>query len=302
MKQRALLIVLLLITLFNCNRDMRSKNRLNSSQSDKDSERIILCLTPYRSELEMLNIWQPFADYLSRESGYNVELEFAEDYEHLITDFSNKSIELALLGSFAYVSAREQRDVLPLAQMVIHNTTGYRSLLIVSKDSPFTSISDLKGKSIAFVDKKSTSGYLLPLYMLAQAGVTAPEESFSSIVWAGTHDNARRLVHTGKVEAAFITSIRWKPFDNNPLLDELKVIDRSETIPLGPLCIRADLDSDIGNNLKKALLKIDIKNSETRELAQLLMIDKFTDSKDDNYNYIRLVKERLLELGISPED
>ena len=40
--------------------------------------------------------------------------------------------------------------------------TGYHSVIAVKADSPYQSLDDLKGKTLAYADPNSTSGYLPP--------------------------------------------------------------------------------------------------------------------------------------------
>jgi len=58
-----------------------------------------------------------------------------------------------------------------------------------------------RGRSLAFVDPNSASGYVAPNYFMSRAGYN-PEEHFSSVVFAGSHDNAVIGVVNGQFDAA----------------------------------------------------------------------------------------------------
>lgn len=298
----SLLCLLLLLLFAGCRKDTTEKAGEEAAPLEQKTEKVIFCLNPFLSQISLLEAWQPIARYLTLETGYEVELIFAKNYNNLIERFINKEIDLALLGSFSYVTVREQTEIVPLVQRVVGGSGSYRSLLIVRKEAPFQSISDIKGKVLAFTDEKSTSGYLFPLYMLERAGMTPLEESFSKIIWAGNHDNAKLLVYSGQVDAAFITSIRWKPYDNDPRLDELRVLVASEDFPLGPISVRKDLPLEKREKLLDALLKVNIDNPETVKLAQGVGVDGFIEISDKTYNSVREVKKRLEELGIDTPD
>ena len=49
-----------------------------------------------------------------------------------------------------------------LTKQNVDGTTGYYSIGFARKDSGITSMEDAKGKSFAFADPNSTSGYLVP--------------------------------------------------------------------------------------------------------------------------------------------
>ena len=66
----------------------------------------------------------------------------------------------------------------------------------MKNDSPIQKLTDLENKKIAFVDAGSTSGYLLPMKMLKDAGINPKE-----IVFAGKHDSVIMMVYQGTVDA-----------------------------------------------------------------------------------------------------
>lgn len=298
----SLLCFLLLLLFAGCRKDSTQTGSQGFTPLNEKDDKLIFCLHPFQSQLSLLEAWQPIADYLTKETGYEVELTFAKDYSNLIERFINKEVDMALLGSFAYINVQEQTEIVPLVQRVVSGNSSYRSLLIVRKGTPYKSITDIKGSNLAFTDEKSTSGYLFPLYMLSEAGLTPLEKSFNSIIWAGNHDNAKLLVYSGQVDAAFITSIRWKPYDKDPRLDELRVLTSSKNFPLGPISVRKDLPPEVQSKLRDAFLKINMNDPETEKLALNVGIDGFSRCSDKTYNYIREIKEKLEELGIDTLD
>jgi phosphonate transport system substrate-binding protein len=70
-------------------------------------------------------------------------------------------------------------------------------MIIVRRDGPIQSMSDLTGKKWAYPDAGSTSGYMYPLYMFKLNGVSPAEK-----VEAGSHDAAVRALYNGEVDFA----------------------------------------------------------------------------------------------------
>ena len=87
----------------------------------------------------------------------------------------------------------------------------YWSQILVPRDSDIQSIEDLDGLTWAVPDLGSTSGYLVPLVQLDDAGVTPAE-----IVETGGHPNAALAVYRG--DADFATTFFSPPliFDGDP--------------------------------------------------------------------------------------
>jgi len=68
----------------------------------------------------------------------------------------------------------------PIAQLQLANgSLGYRSCLIVHTDSDIFSPEDLGGKTFAFNDPNSTSGYLVPSAFFMMEMKTDPAKLFS---------------------------------------------------------------------------------------------------------------------------
>ena len=96
----------------------------------------------------------------------------------------------------------------------------YAAMIVVARDSEYQTLADLNGKKWAYPDATSTSGYLYPLYMFQEEGVTPGE-----VVEAGSHDAAVRAVYNGEVD--FATAF-WSPANIDGVslgLDGLDQID-----------------------------------------------------------------------------
>ena len=52
-----------------------------------------------------------------------------------------------------------------------HGKTTFTSRIYVRKESGLTTLEDLRGKTIAFVDPASSSGYIYPMVLLIQRGL-----------------------------------------------------------------------------------------------------------------------------------
>ena len=52
-----------------------------------------------------------------------------------------------------------------------HGNTSYLARIWVRKESGLKTLEELRGKTIAFVDPSSTSGYVYPMVMLIQRGL-----------------------------------------------------------------------------------------------------------------------------------
>ncbi len=243
---------------------------------------------PQGNAVFMVRKWQPLADYLAKELGMPVEMVFRSSYRDIITAFSNGEVDICLTGAFMYVLTRENADIHPLVRRKKFGSSRYYSVIVVRKDSGIRRLADLKGKSFVFTDKESTTGYLLPMAMMRQKGILDPEQYFSEVIYTGNHDSALLAVFMQRMQAAAMSSTRWHP--ENPQIKELTIIWQSEPIFLGPFSVRAGLDEELEDRIKKAFLRIG-NTADTKELSEHIQIEGFEEARDHDYDSIRRVKE-----------
>jgi phosphonate transport system substrate-binding protein len=217
------------------------------------------------------------SDRMGRFSGYQKLLEEtfkvpvrlfpASDYAGVLQAFSARQIEMAGLGASAYAGAWLDTNggIEPI--VVPEESDGsvsYISVMVVRADSGITSLEQMRGKSLAWADPNSTSGYLIPRFALRQGGID-PEGSkyFSRTGFAGGHEQGVVAVLQRQYDAA----VTWASGQGNEaegfsrgnlhamvekkMLDmkDLRIIWRSTPIPNGPTAVRTDLPAEFKEDM-----------------------------------------------------
>jgi phosphonate transport system substrate-binding protein len=125
--------------------------------------------------------YRPLADYLSARLERQVELRTVDSWEGLAKSLANGETDLALMGPWGYVLANHQAGAQVIATILYDGKPEYFAIMVTHPDSGIDSPADLKGRTFAFGDKGSTSGYLIPLHYLMTQGIT-PEKYFSKVI------------------------------------------------------------------------------------------------------------------------
>ena len=109
----------------------------------------------------------------------------------------------------------------------------YYSDVIVHRDSPFSSFLDLRGRSWAYNEPHSHSGYGITRYHLVEIGET--HGFFGEVIEAGFHEESIRMVAAGEVDASAIDSqvLAVAMRDDPSLARSLRIVDA-----LGPSTIQ----------------------------------------------------------------
>ena len=217
-------------------------------------------------------------DRLARNDGYKrlleevfqvpVRLFPASDYSGVLQAFSAKQIESANLGASAYAGAWLDTNggVEPIVvPEEVDGSVSYVSVMVVRADSGITSLEQMRGKSLAWADPNSTSGYLIPRFALRQQGIN-PESGpyFSRTGFGGGHEQAVVAVLQRQYDACVtwasgqgeesqgFTRGNLRSMVDKGMLDmrDLRIIWRSTPIPNGPVAVRADLPAAFKEDLK----------------------------------------------------
>jgi len=145
----------------------------------------------------------------------------------------------------------------------------------------------MRGKRFAFVDKATTAGYLLPLYYFKTHGFDDPSTLLKEAYFAGTHEGAIYdiLERKADIGAAKNTIFSLLAGANPKISEELSILTRSPDVPENALCVRADLDESLKNDLRIALLSMD-QDEAGKEILRSFGAARFIDTTEDDYTAV----------------
>lgn len=198
---------------------------------------------------------------IEAELGVPVKLFTPADYDGVIQGLLGGTLDMAWLGasSYAKIYLTDPTAVeLALTKQNVDGSTGYYSIGFARKDSGITSMDDAKGKSFAFADPNSTSGYLVPGAELSEKYGNL-QEYFSEVKFSGGHEQTIVGVANGDFEAGVSWADglgNWEDGYNSGAfrraadaglvdMNDIVQIWKSKLIPEGPMVVRAALPADV---------------------------------------------------------
>jgi phosphonate transport system substrate-binding protein len=208
------------------------------------------------NEADRLRRYGCMQELMETALGVPVELYPAADYAGVMQGLLAGQLHQAGLGASGYAGIFLQDPEAVEVVMTSSNvdgTLGYYSVIVTRGDSGITSIEDMAGKTLAYADANSASGYLFPRAELRLAGIE--DEYFGSVGFSGGHEQGVIAVLNGQYDAAATWSSLLgersegytrgnlrRMVDNGLLdMDELNIIWQSNIIPNGPTVMRKDL-------------------------------------------------------------
>lgn len=141
----------------------------------------------------------------------------------------------------------------------------YRSVIFVRRDSGIETLQELRGHTIAFQNRNSTSAYYAPAAALLDAGMQLeillsprdlPAPDVVGFVFAESESNIAAWVHKRLVIAGAFSDLDWQNSRTLPALyqRDLKVIYTSDEYPRGVEITRADMPKAWVNRLRELLV------------------------------------------------
>ncbi len=240
-----------------------SSNNLNSPvDSGKNSQQqpssLNIAMIPSQNSDEQKQQRELLADYLEEKLGLPVNIQIPQDYDTAIDLIAEGKVQMAYLGPFSYVKAKQRNPKLEPIVAYIDRRTGrpwYTSTIVANTQSGIKTVEDLKGKRFGFVNQSSTSGYLVPLSHLVSQNID-PERDFTEVQYTGSHNKNAAALEAGKVDAVGINKPTYLKAQKSGQLspEKYQVLWESDPIPNAPIVISRELPADFRSNLQKALI------------------------------------------------
>jgi phosphonate transport system substrate-binding protein len=244
---------------------------------------------PFSNPTVMVKAHQPVLDGIAAALGKkSVYLVTAPDYKGVIQLLVDKKIDAAWVGTGDYVQAALAGiPVEPLVTPVREGKYFYHGAIICRKDREYKSLSDLKGKSVAFVEAGSASGYIFPKALFEHNGFRIPEDIVSrepgTVDFLKKHDTVTIAVYLGKYDAgAVYDKAIDNVFKNEPeKLKEMQVLALTDKIMSEPIIVRSDMDSAQKQRIKEAFLSLSFEQESMP--AELGGLEGFKAVSPDMY-------------------
>ena len=205
-----------------------------------NNETIQVGVLPDQNPATLKANFEPLLDYLERQTELEFELVLPDDYQHLVTLFEEGDVQLAYFGGLTFVQAQDSVGAVPLVMR--ETDTRFTTSLVVRNEDPWNSCwqlacDELKGTTIAFGSRLSTSGHLMPRYFLQSELGIVPEEFFGEVEYTGAHDKTAADVLSGSVDIGAINSAIFGAMSTDGRVASSALFSIWETPPLCELCV-----------------------------------------------------------------
>ncbi len=269
--------------------------------TDPEKKDLVMALVPSRQSDVIQTQADSIANFLSKETGYNIKARVVTSYAAVGEGMGAKNIDIGWVGPLDYVVSAAKFGVYPITGSVRSGTLGYKAFMVARSDSGINSLADLKGKTVILGDELSASSNLYPRYALAQAGLK-PDTDVKVNKITSQSAIAIGVVEKAGDAGAFYDDARKNKevTDKYPnVLTDTKIIYTTPVIPADPQIIRKDLNAAQVQKIYAAMLKLSNDPQGKQYIKDLFTIDGLAPVKDSDYNGLRdvvnAVKPELLK-------
>jgi phosphonate transport system substrate-binding protein len=181
--------------------------------------------------------------------------------------FSSGEADVGFVCSPSYLWLRKREpspvELLGVAPVFGNGRNGGRPVyfcdVISARGDDIGEFADLRGRSWAYNDACSLSGYHGLLLKLAEMGEDT--RFFGEVMHSGSHLDSIRMVADREADAATIDSnVLWMRLKEVPeLADKVRVIDSRGPFPVQPVVVRSALPPALKDALRDAFLDLDVR-------------------------------------------
>lgn len=250
---------------------------------------------PDESESVLNAKFSPLGQYLSSQVNRPYELVVPKDYAELVDRFEQGDFDLAYFGGLTFLQAQDRAAAVPLVMRDIDGH--FSSYFIVSDDSQFRKLSEMKSMRLSFGSPLSTSGHLMPRFFLRENGID-PEAFFADVRFSGAHDRTAQWVVDGIVDVGAVNSVVVEEMLRDGRLGQQAVRILWETPPYADYvwAVRASMDEKFKHALADSFLSLSPVNPQHKSILTSLAAGGFLPASSEDFRSLRdvAVAQRLV--------
>jgi phosphonate transport system substrate-binding protein len=283
MRKHIMLVALVLVSLMALTLSGCGEPKLGTEDNP-----IVMSFVPSGDTQEIIASGDQLAEMITEKTGLEIVANVGTDFAAVREAMGAGKAHIGWLNTFNYVLANEKYDVDVGLVTERFGSTSYKGQFNVRADSGITTLEDIKGKVMCWVDPNSTSGYIIPRIMLAANGID-PDADFSQTIEAGSHNNSITAVYNGDCDVGVsYADARSSIEDDFPDVKEVVAVLATTTdIPNDSVSFAKDFPADMREQIVNALLEISASDEGKEALNNLYSIDALVAADDSFYDGFR---------------
>ncbi len=223
--------------------------------------------------------FQPLADYLAANlSQFDIStgrVKIAPDLATMVQWLKEGKVDLYFDSPYPAMRAIDASGAQPILRRWKGGDADYYTVIFTMKARGISSLSELKGKTIALDHLFSTSGYMLPVTYLLKAGLNPIEKNSASAkvaaeevgyIFSDEDENSIQWVISGKVAAAAVDSRTFAKIPEEAR-SQMSILAKTEKVARNVVIVRPDMEPELLEAIETLLIDMD-KTAEGQEILK----------------------------------
>jgi phosphonate transport system substrate-binding protein len=234
---------------------------------------LVLAIVPNRPPVEVHRAWTPFVERLSRDAGVRIELKLYERTATFVDDCDAGVPDLVFASPNMFFVSHRKQGWLPL----VRGSASLRGVVYVRSDSPYQSVQDLQGKTIAFVGPYNLCSILVRSALTREGTPIEFRPEF-----LGSAINVAKSVLLGKADACatldgeVLVGAEVDPAD-------LRALFKTPPVASHPLAAHPRVPAAVRERIASVVLGMAATEEGRRLLASVRLADPVRASFDRDY-------------------
>lgn len=222
-------------------------------------------------------IWQPVLDEVSRRSGIQLVLKTSSSIPVFEQQFAAGVFDFAYMNPYHAIIANKKQGYTPILRDTGRNLFG---IIVVKKDSPIKSITELNEKTVAFPSPNALGATLLP-----RAEFSRKLNIKVDGIYVKSHSSVYLNVLLGKVAAGGGVQ---KTLSQQPdeIREKLRILYKTTGTPPHPVTAHPRIEKNLQVKVKNAFLELGDSDAGRKLLANIPM-KKIGVADIDDYDILK---------------
>jgi phosphonate transport system substrate-binding protein len=247
----------------------------------EESLTLSIGIVPQQNATKLARLWTPICKYLSKQTGYRFVFKTAKDIPTFEKRLAAGEYDIAYMNPYHYTVFSIDPGYRAIAKETNKQIQG---IIVVKKDSPYQSIAELSGKTLAFPAPAAFAASVLPrAYLKTNQIEISPR-------YVRSHDSVYLTVSKGLYPAG--GGIQ-RTFNNMPesIRQQLRILWKTPGYTPHAFAVHPRLPAAVVRDTAGALIAMST-NEEGGKLLKNLNFNPIGSAKDEDWDDVR-------ELGIA---
>ena len=245
---------------------------------------------------KVVTIWEGFLPYFAKR-GAEIDYVLYSNYDAQVKANLSGEVDVAWNSPLAWVKSQILSKGTCVAIAMRDSDRDLTTKIIVRANSQLSSLSDLKGKTVAVGASDSPQATLIPLNLMAEAGLNPFRDCkvLYHNVMVGKHGDhiggerdAARALASGAADAACVLDANYGVFINEGTLDPgtTRVLVTTPVFDHCNFTVRASLPADRWKAFADVLLGMSFQAPEVRAFMEMEGLKKWLPARTTGYTQL----------------